>query len=320
MVGQRSADKRVPDVRLARLAGGQAGLPAGAVRRATARRRCCRATRSRSRTRPAARGWRAEVQQLLLEFGVVSRQCRVRQRRDQGRHHQPPGRPDRSPARSASSARKQTKLRGRARRRSRSTRRRMSAATTCRSSRTSSARTARRRWTERDWLRRHNVDRIERWERDGDEIRAHITDAEARRGRRAAGRRPLLLRRGRRRSRTPACSRSTRSGSTPTTTPSSPTASSATTPSAGSTPLAMEMVRDIDEETVDFSPNYDGTPAGADGAAGAVPQPAGQRRSGASRSAWRPTSRRTTCARSPTACMWYLEHPDADRGRAARPR
>ncbi|WFE63142.1 intein-containing DNA gyrase subunit A [Micromonospora sp. WMMD714] len=34
------------------------------------------------------------------------------------------------------------------------------------------------RWTERDWLRRHNVDRIERWERDRDEIAARITNTE----------------------------------------------------------------------------------------------------------------------------------------------
>ena len=34
------------------------------------------------------------------------------------------------------------------------------------------------RWTERDWLRRHNVDRIERWERDRDEIAARITERE----------------------------------------------------------------------------------------------------------------------------------------------
>ncbi|SCF43660.1 intein-containing DNA gyrase subunit A [Micromonospora mirobrigensis] len=32
------------------------------------------------------------------------------------------------------------------------------------------------RWTERDWLRRHNVDRIERWERDRDEIAARVTE------------------------------------------------------------------------------------------------------------------------------------------------
>ena len=33
----------------------------------------------------------------------------------------------------------------------------------------------------------------------------------------------------------------------------------------------------------------------------------------ASRSAWPPTSRRTTCARSPTGAQWALEHPDATR-------
>ncbi|MER5261251.1 intein-containing DNA gyrase subunit A [Actinosynnema sp. NPDC002837] len=34
------------------------------------------------------------------------------------------------------------------------------------------------RWTERDWLRRHNVDRVERWERDYEEIAARITNRE----------------------------------------------------------------------------------------------------------------------------------------------
>ena len=42
-------------------------------------------------------------------------------------------------------------------------------------------------------------------------------------------------------------------------------------------PLAMEMMRDIDEETVDFSPNYDGTRAGAGRAPEPVPEPARQR-------------------------------------------
>ena len=42
-------------------------------------------------------------------------------------------------------------------------------------------------------------------------------------------------------------------------------------------PLAMEMVRDIDEETVDFQANYDGRSRGAGRPAGAVPEPAGQR-------------------------------------------
>jgi DNA gyrase subunit A len=35
-------------------------------------------------------------------------------------------------------------------------------------------------YADRDWLRRHNVDRIERWEERGEEILAHITDADAR--------------------------------------------------------------------------------------------------------------------------------------------
>ena len=62
-------------------------------------------------------------------------------------------------------------------------------------------------------------------------------------------------------------------------------------------PLAMEMLRDIDMDTVDFVPNYDQQPPGAARAAGALPEPARQRLVRASPSAWRPTSRRTTCAR-----------------------
>ena len=42
-------------------------------------------------------------------------------------------------------------------------------------------------------------------------------------------------------------------------------------------PLAMEMVRDIDEETVDFSPNYDGRTQEPDRPAQPVPEPARQR-------------------------------------------
>ena len=36
-------------------------------------------------------------------------------------------------------------------------------------------------WTDREWLRKHNIDRVERWERDRDEILAHITNDEVRR-------------------------------------------------------------------------------------------------------------------------------------------
>ena len=41
---------------------------------------------------------------------------------------------------------------------------------------------------------------------------------------------------------------------------------------------ALALLDDIDKDTVDFQPNYDGTRARAAGAAGALPQPAGQRR------------------------------------------
>ena len=67
------------------------------------------------------------------------------------------------------------------------------------------------------------------------------------------------------------------------------------------TRLAEEMIGDdIDKETVDWAPNYDGSLAGAVGAARQVPEPPRQRLARASRSAWRPTSRRTTWARSST--------------------
>src|SRR5207244_2115884 len=37
------------------------------------------------------------------------------------------------------------------------------------------------RRTDREWLQKHNIDRIERWERDRDEIVAHLTNDEVRR-------------------------------------------------------------------------------------------------------------------------------------------
>ena len=61
--------------------------------------------------------------------------------------------------------------------------------------------------------------------------------------------------------------------------------------------IAHALTEDIDKETVDFQPNYDGSREGADRSAGALPQPSGQRRRRASRSAWRPTCRRTIWAR-----------------------
>ena len=45
-------------------------------------------------------------------------------------------------------------------------------------------------------------------------------------------------------------------------------------------PLAMQLLADIDEDTVDMMPNYDGSHRGAARAAGALPEPARQRQPG----------------------------------------
>ncbi|WP_369597263.1 DNA gyrase subunit A [Micromonospora sp. NBS 11-29] len=114
-----------------------------------------------------------EVQQLLLEFGVISRQCRyddgeikvvVTNRRDARIFA----------AHVGFLGRKQTKLE--------SELAQVPASSTALSGdmvpfvgdfiREHGA----TRWTERDWLRRYNVDRVERWERDRDEIAARITE------------------------------------------------------------------------------------------------------------------------------------------------
>jgi hypothetical protein len=42
--------------------------------------------------------------------------------------------------------------------------------------------------------------------------------------------------------------------------------------------VADALLDDLDKDTVDFQPNYDGSRAGAVGPSGALPQPAGQRR------------------------------------------
>ena len=82
-------------------------------------------------------------------------------------------------------------------------------------------------------------------------------------------------------------------------------------------PLAMEMVRDIDEETVDFQDNYDGRTQEPAVLPARFPNLL-VNGSPASRSAWRPTSRRTTCARSPRASSGYLANPEAEQRGAAR--
>ncbi len=114
------------------------------------------------------------------------------------------------------------------------------------------------RWTERDWLRRHNIDRVERWERDRDEITAHITDGEVLEvveplvdGRfyyaevdsiDDAGVQPVY---------------SIRVDTDDHSFVANGFVNHNT--ECRLDPLAMEMLRDIDEDTVDFSPNYDGT-------------------------------------------------------------
>ncbi|MFI9640356.1 intein-containing DNA gyrase subunit A [Micromonospora sp. NPDC051925] len=114
-----------------------------------------------------------------------------------------------------------------------------------------------RRWTERDWLRRHNVDRIERWERDRDEIAARITEAEVLDvveplvdGRfyyaevasvTDAGVQPVY---------------SIRVDTEDHSFISDGFVSHNT--ECKLDPLAMEMLRDIDEDTVDLQDNYDG--------------------------------------------------------------
>ncbi|HEY7223314.1 MAG TPA: intein-containing DNA gyrase subunit A [Micromonosporaceae bacterium] len=195
-----------------------------------------------------------EVQQLLLEFGVVSRQCRygdgeikvvITHRRDARRFATSVGFLDA----------KQDKLE----------------ADLVRIGRHSAALSDDRvpyvadficthgatRWAERDWLRRHNVDRVERWERDHDEIAARITNPDVIDvveplvdGRfyyaevasvQDAGVQPVY---------------SLRVDSDDHAFITNGFVSHNT--ESRLAPLAMEMLRDIDEDTVDFGPNYDG--------------------------------------------------------------
>ncbi|MEV6514313.1 intein-containing DNA gyrase subunit A [Micromonospora chalcea] len=195
-----------------------------------------------------------EVQQLLLEFGVVSRQCRydngeikvvVTNRRDARIFA----------AHVGFLGRKQAKLE--------SELAQVPASSTALSGdhvpfvgdfvREHGA----SRWTERDWLRRHNVDRIERWERDRAEIAARITEPGILDvveplvdGRfyyaqvteiTDAGVRPVY---------------SIRVDTEDHSFVSDGFVSHNT--ECKLDPLAMEMLRDIDEDTVDLQDNYDG--------------------------------------------------------------
>ena len=77
-------------------------------------------------------------------------------------------------------------------------------------------------------------------------------------------------------------------------------------------PLAMEMLRDIDEDTVDFSANYDGRTQEPGDPAGAVPEPARQRRfAGIAVGMATNIPPAQPAVRSAPASQWALAHPDA---------
>jgi DNA gyrase subunit A len=113
------------------------------------------------------------------------------------------------------------------------------------------------RWIDKEWLRKHNIDRLSRWQRDGGEILSHIGDADVRSiaadltdGRFYYARVASV----------------TDAGVQPVYSLRVDTDDHAFITNgfvshnteARLTPLAMEMLREIDEETVDFIPNYDG--------------------------------------------------------------
>ncbi|MGI8532037.1 MAG: intein-containing DNA gyrase subunit A, partial [Geodermatophilaceae bacterium] len=193
------------------------------------------------------------VQQLLLEFGVVARLCRydggeikvvITNRRDAGLFA----------TRVGFLGRKQVKLLVEL------------AAVPATSSALSSDHVpfvgaflrehGANRWTERDWLRRHNVDRVERWEHDREEILGRIT-AEA-----AAVVEPLVD--GRFYYAQVAAVED--AGVQPVYSLRVDTEDHAFVTNgfvshnteSRLTQLAMEMLRDIDKDTVNFNPNYDG--------------------------------------------------------------
>ncbi|MEU4442597.1 intein-containing DNA gyrase subunit A [Actinosynnema sp. NPDC050801] len=113
------------------------------------------------------------------------------------------------------------------------------------------------RWTERDWLRRHNVDRVERWERDYDEITARITNREV-----LDVVEPLVDGRFYYAS----VESVTDAGVRPVFSLRVDTEDHAFitdgfvshNTECRLTPLAMQMLADIEEDTVDFRDNYDG--------------------------------------------------------------
>src|SRR5262249_24716436 len=195
-----------------------------------------------------------DVQQLLLEFGVISRLCRyadgeitvvVTNRRDALQFARQVG----------FLGRKQAKLEAELGAMPRHSRGRRShpAPHVAGSIRAHGA----SRWTGRDWLRRHNLDRVERWDRDRAEIAARITNREVLEvveplvdGRfyyaevatvEDAGVQPVY---------------SIRVDTDDHAFISNGFVSHNT--ECRLSPLAMEMLREIDQDTVDLQPTYDG--------------------------------------------------------------
>jgi len=113
------------------------------------------------------------------------------------------------------------------------------------------------RWTDKEWLRKHNVDRLSRWQRSGAEILSHIADPDVRAvaseltdGRFYYAAVAAVLDAGVQ----PVYSLRVQTDDHSFITNGFVSHNT----EARLTPLAMEMLREIDEETVDFIPNYDG--------------------------------------------------------------
>lgn len=113
------------------------------------------------------------------------------------------------------------------------------------------------RWVDKDWLNRHNIDRLSRWRRDGEQILSRIADPDVR---------AIATELTDGRFYYAKVASITDAGVQPVYSLRVDTDDHAFITNgfvshnteARLTPLAMEMLREIDEETVDFAPNYDG--------------------------------------------------------------
>ena len=163
-------------------------VPAGAVHRRRLVLAACRATRSRSPTRPGALSWRRRCSSCCSSSASSRRVCQLRQGRAQGVSSAIGATRGSSPSASASSVRKQVKL-GEivATLPTRSSSAMSGDSRAIRRRLPSSAGRSPTRAATTPGCKLHNVDRTERWEHRRDELLwAHLRTAEARRGGRAA--------------------------------------------------------------------------------------------------------------------------------------